>query len=128
VDELVDVGDGDGQADQDVAAVAGLVSSNLVRRTTTSSRNSTKAVTISAGPSAGPAAVQRQHVDPERGLQRREAVELVQDHVGRGVALHLDDDAHALAVALVAQVGDALDPLLAHQFGDALDQAALFSW
>ena len=69
------------------------------------------------------AAVERQHVDAEGRLQRREAVELVQHHVGRGVALELDHHAHAVAVALVAQIGDAFDALLAHQFGDALDHA-----
>src|SRR6185437_11903665 len=45
--------------------------------------------------------------------------------IRRGVALQLDDDAHALAVALVAQVGDTLDQLLAHAFGDALHHARL---
>ena len=40
-------------------------------------------------------------------------------------ALELDHDAHAVAVGLVAQVGDALDLLLAHQLGDALDQPRL---
>ena len=57
----------------------------------------------------GPAAAQRDHVDAEAGLQRRELEELVEHDVGVGVALELDDDAHAVAVALVAQVGDALD-------------------
>ena len=41
------------------------------------------------------------------------------------VALELDHDAHAVAVGLVAQVGDALDRLLAHQLGDLLDQPRL---
>ena len=43
---------------------------------------------------------------PKVGLQRREAVELVQHHVGHGVALQLDDDAHAVAVGLVAQMSE----------------------
>ena len=73
----------------------------------------------------GLAAVQRHHVGAEGGLQRREAVELVQDHVGIGVALQLDDDAIALAVALVANVGDALDALVAHQLGHLLDHRRL---
>ena len=73
----------------------------------------------------GAAPVQRQHVDAERGLQRGEAVELVQHHVGAGVALQLDHHAHAGAVALVAQVRHALDPLLAHQLGYALDHGGL---
>ncbi len=53
------------------------------------------------------------------------AIELVQHDVGLGVALQLDDDAHAVAVALVAQIGDALDQLVAHGLGDALDQLRL---
>ena len=44
---------------------------------------------------------------------------------GTLAALELDDDAHAVAVGLVAQVGDALDPLVAHQVGDLLDQLRL---
>ena len=72
-----------------------------------------------------PAAVQRHHVGAERGLQRREAVELVEHDVGHRVALQLDDDAHAVAVALVADVGDALDALVAHQLGDLLDHRRL---
>ncbi len=58
-------------------------------------------------------------------MQRREAIELVQHHVGHRVALQLDDDAHALAVGLVANIGDALDLLLAHQFGDLLHHRRL---
>ena len=72
-----------------------------------------------------PPAVQRQHVDAEAGLQRGVAIELVQHDVGIGVALQFDDEAHAVAVALVAHVGDALDELLAHAFGDALLQLRL---
>ena len=56
-------------------------------------------------------------------------VELVQDDLRHRVLLQLDDDAHALAVALVAHVGDALDALLAHQLGDAARRSrALFTW
>ena len=58
-------------------------------------------------------------------MQRRIAEELIQDHVGRRVALQLDDDPHAVAVALVAEVRDALDPLFPHQFGDPFDQGGL---
>ncbi len=71
------------------------------------------------------AAVERQRVDAERGLQRREAIELVQHDVGHGVALELDHQPHAVAIALVADLGDAFDPLVAHHFGDALVQARL---
>ena len=59
--------------------------------------------------SSGRPPFERQHVDAEARLQRGVAIELVQDDVGLGVALQFDDDAHAVAVALVAQLGDALD-------------------
>ena len=42
-----------------------------------------------------------------------------------GVALQFDDDAVALAVALVADVGNALDALVAHQLGHLLDHRRL---
>ena len=71
------------------------------------------------------AAVQRDHVHAEGGLHRGETVELVQHDVRESLALQLDDDAHAVAVALVAQIGNTLDLLLAHEFGDALDQRRL---
>ena len=61
----------------------------------------------------------------ERRLQRRETIELVEHDVGHRVALELDHDAVAVAVALVAQVGNAVDVLVAHQFGDALDHRRL---
>src|SRR3546814_19258577 len=53
------------------------------------------------------------------------APELVEDDLGGRVALQLDDDAHALAVRFVANVGDALDALVARRLGDLLDEARL---
>ena len=44
---------------------------------------------------------------------------------GFDVALELDDHPHPVAVGLVAQVGDALDPLAVHQLGDLLHQRRL---
>ena len=58
-------------------------------------------------------------------LHLRVLEELVQDDLGFGAALEFDDDAHAVAIALVADVGDVFDDLVVHQFGDALDQAGL---
>ena len=52
-------------------------------------------------------------------------VEIVEDDVADLAALQVDDDAHAVAIGFVADVGDAFDRLLAHQFGDALDQPRL---
>ena len=44
---------------------------------------------------AGHAVDDRQHVGAEAGLQLGVLVEVVQHHLGHGVALDLDDDAHA---------------------------------
>ena len=49
-------------------------------------------------------------------------VELVEDDLRLGTALELDDDAHAVAVALVAHVADVVDDLFVDQLGDALDE------
>ena len=66
------------------------------------------------------------HVDAERGLHRRVLVELVQDHGGRvAAALQLDDEPHAGAVGLVAEVGDPGDLLVADEIRDLGDQAAV---
>ena len=40
-------------------------------------------------------------------------------------ALQIDRDAHAVAIRLVADVGDAFDRLLANELCDALDQPRL---
>ena len=44
---------------------------------------------------------------------------------GFRAALELDDDAHAVAIALVANVADVVDDLFVDQFGDALDELGL---
>ena len=72
-----------------------------------------------------PAAGDGQHDDAEGGLELRVLVEVVQDDLWHLSALQLDDDPHAVAVRLVAQVGDPLDRLLAHQVRDVLDQPLL---
>ena len=72
-----------------------------------------------------PAIVERHHVGAERGLERREAVELVQHDISHCVALQLDHDAVTFAVGFIAQIGNTLDLLFAHQFGDALDHGGL---
>ena len=70
-------------------------------------------------------AVQRDHIDWETRLQRGVAPQLIEHHVGHRLAPQFDDDAHPVAVGFVAQIGDALDFLFAHQIGDALDQRRL---
>ena len=69
--------------------------------------------------------VQGQHVDAETGLQGREPEQLRQNHLGFGVALQLDNDADAVAVGFVTQVGNALDPFVAYGLGHDLDHAGL---
>ena len=125
-DDLVDIGDGDGQSDQNMGAVAGLAQQELdAAADHLLAELGEGADHVLERELLGLAADQRHHVAAEGGLQRREAVELVQHHIGHGVALQLDDDAHALAVGLVANIGDAFDPLLAHQLGDLLDHRRL---
>ena len=58
-------------------------------------------------------------------LHRCVLVELVQDDFRLRAALELDDDAHAIAIALVAHVADVVDDLLVHQFGNALNESGL---
>ena len=65
---------------------------------------------------------QRQHVGTEVALQRSELEQVVQHHLRVGVAAQLHNDPHAVAVALVADVGDALELLVVDQLSNALDQ------
>ena len=103
-----------------------LASSNLARRVMTSSRKRTNASMMSRSVSSlGPAAADREHVGGEARLRRGVPPQLVEHDLGRRVALEVDDDAHALAVRFVANVGDALDALVLGGLGDLLDQAVL---
>ena len=63
--------------------------------------------------------------DAEGGLHLGELVEVVEHHLGDGVALELDDHPDAIAVGLVAEIGDALEALGLDQVGDLLDQPRL---
>ena len=65
-----------------------------------------------------------QHDDAEGVLELGVLVEVVEDDLRRLALLHVDHDAHAAAVALVPDVGDALDALLVVQLGDLLDEAS----
>ena len=71
------------------------------------------------------AAVERERVDAEAGLQPRELEQLIEHDVRHRLALQLDDDAHALAVAFIANGRDAVDQLFLHHFGHARDHARL---
>ena len=71
---------------------------------------------------ARPAADDRQQRDAVAHLQLRVLVEIVEHDVRQLAALELDDDAHAVAARLVAQIGNAFDLLVADELGDVLDQ------
>ena len=66
-----------------------------------------------------------QHDDAEADLKLGVLVEVVEHHLGLFAALELEDDAHAVAVALVAYVADAVDLLFVDQRGSGLDEARL---
>ena len=80
---------------------------------------------VAQGQDLRPVVDDGQHDDAEGGLHLGLLVELVEDDLRVLVPLQLDDDAHAVAVRLVAEVGDPFDLLLPHQFGDLLDQVGL---
>ena len=126
LDHLVDIGDRDGEADQDVGAIARLAEQILGAPVDhfLAERDEQRQQVLQVHHQR-PAAVERHHVGAERRLQRGEAVELVEHHVRHRVAPQLDHDAVAVAVGFVAQRGNALDLLVAHQFADALDQVRL---
>ena len=65
-----------------------------------------------------------QHDDGKGGLHLGLGKEPVEHHLGIGVLLEFDDDAHALfAVRLVPQAGDPLQALVVDLVGDILHQA-----
>ena len=66
-----------------------------------------------------------EHVDAEGFLKARVLVQGVDDDLRHGVALELNDDAHAVAVGLVPQVGDALDLLVVDQVGHLFQEPGL---
>ena len=71
------------------------------------------------------AAHQRQHVDAEGLLHLRVLEQRVEHDLRVDVLFQLDHDAHAAAVGLVAQVGDALHALFVHELGDLFHQPRL---
>ena len=72
-----------------------------------------------------PPAGQRNIVHAEGALQLREAVELVENDIGHGIALDFDHHAHALARGLITNIRNAFDLLVPHHFRNALDHQRL---
>ena len=73
----------------------------------------------------GLAVDQGEHVQVERRRHRGVLEQVVQHLVRVDVLLELDVDPHAVAIGLVAQVGDALDPLAVDELGDLLHERRL---
>ncbi len=125
-DHFIDIGDRNGKTHQHVSAIArlaeqvlGAAADNLLAEGREGLDHVLQVELL------GAPAIDRQHVGAKRGLQVGVAPQLVQHHFGHRIALQLDDDPHALAVALVPDVGDAFHPLVAHEVGDLLDQHPL---
>ena len=64
-------------------------------------------------------------VDREARLERCELEQAVEHHVRRGALFQFDDDAHAVAVAFVVDIGNTVEFLGFHELGDAFDQLPL---
>src|SRR5580658_463366 len=65
------------------------------------------------------------HDHAEADLQLRVLIKVVENDFGLLTAFQLEHDARAVAVALVADFGNAFDLLFVHQRGGVLDQARL---
>src|SRR5262249_51215323 len=61
----------------------------------------------------------------EAGLKLRLLIKIVQDNFGLLVAFQLEDNAHAFAIAFVANFGNAFDLFLIDQGGSMLDELGL---
>ena len=126
LDHLVDIGNGDGETHQDMCPCPRLVEQELgAPRHHLLAEGNESAQQVEQVHLLRPAAVERDEVAAERGLQRREAVELVQHHIGDRITLQFDYHPVARAVGFVSDVGNAFEPLVAHQFGDLLDHRRL---
>ena len=127
MDDLVDVVDRDAEALEDVDAVL-----RLLEEVLRAARDDLDAVVdealeeeLEAHP-ARRAAVEREHVRREVRLELREAVEVVEDHIGLGVGLDGDDDVHAHhALGVVLDVGNALDLVILDQFAEVDEHLTL---
>ena len=125
-DHLVHIGYCHSEAAQDVAAFTGLAqvicsaAGNHVFAEVDEGRQE-----AAQGQLFWPATIQRQHVAAERRLHGREAIQLVQHHLGGCVALEFDNNPHTVAVGFILNVGHAFDPFFADLLGDLFDHRGL---
>ena len=66
---------------------------------------------------------QRQHVGTEVALKWRELEQIVQNHLWVGIPPQLHNDAHAITIAFIADVGDAFELLVVDHLSDPLNQS-----
>ena len=125
-DHLVDIGNGNRQTHQDMGAITrfaqqefGAAADNLlaeIHKGADHVENVHELRTTTR---------QRDHVATEGRLHGREFPELVQHDLAHRIALQFDDDAHAVAVRFIAQIGNALDAFFTHEIGHFFDEAGL---
>ncbi len=127
-DDLVEVVEGDLVAEEEVLAVAG-----LGEEEGGAAADDVDAVVEEGADGVverellGLAVVDGQEDHGEGFLHLGVFVELVEDDLVLGAALEADDDAHAVAVGLIAELvaGDVGDDALVDELGDALDESGL---
>ncbi len=127
-DHLVQVVEGDGEALQDVGPrlrLAQVVGGAPPHHLATEVEE--ELAGLEQVQDAGPLVDDGQEDHPEGVLEGGVLVEVVEEDLGGLPLLHVDHDAHPLAVALVADpvLLDPLDPLLPVQLGDLLDEPCL---
>ena len=125
-DDGLDIGQGDGLAFEDVGALAGLAQLEqgpAGHHIAAVAQEVFQELLEVQG--ARLAVHQGDHVDAEDRLQLAVLEEVVQHDLGVLAALQVEDHAQAVLVGLIAHLRDALDLLLLHQFGDALEHARL---
>ena len=124
LDHVVDVVERDAVADQDVLALAGFA--QFVGGAPADDVHAVldeKAQQFEQAEFARLAGDDREQNHAERFLHLGHLEQFVQDDLRLFVALHFDDDAHAVAVAFVANVGDAINLFVLDQARDVFDQA-----
>ena len=123
-DHRVDVGQGYGQALQQVTALAG-----LAQEVNRAPRHHLPAVAdkgleyLLEVQRAGLAVHQGDHIDAEDRLQAGLGIQVVEHHIADLATAQLDYHPQPVLVGLIPQLGDALDFFLLDQLGDALDPA-----
>ena len=125
-DDRVEIVEGDQQAEQDVITLLGLaqqVPGAPLDRLDAELEEHLEH--FAQGEQLGLALDQGQHVGAEVALQRRELEQVVQHHLRVGIPPQFNHDAHAVAIRFIADIGDTLQFLVIHQFGNALDQRRL---